>query len=121
MAHLSKFVGYYEALSTENAEPERGDILGGLAPPTTPLTLLPSEILISFIPLGLTDIGTNPDEVGNLNDGIAFNNGGDIGDTPLNVMSEFEVIDPKVDDVGPGGEGVACNAAAAAAAACCCC
>ena len=85
-------------LSTEKAEPDLGEILGGLAPPAAPLTSLKSEILILAPPLGLIDIGTKLDEVGNLNDGIAPSNG---GDTPLNGTSEFEFIDPKVDDVGP--------------------
>ena len=62
----------YELLSTENADIDLGEILGGLAPP---LTQLASEILLSLANLGLSDIGTNPDEVGNRN---ALNNGGEI-------------------------------------------
>ena len=62
----------YELLSTEKVDIDLGEILGGLAPPFTQLA---SEILLSLAYLGLTDIGTKPEEVGNRN---ALNNGGDI-------------------------------------------
>ena len=71
-------------LSTENAEIDRGEVLGGLAPP--PIQL-PSEILLSLAYFGLTDIGINPEVVGNLN---ALNNGGEICDPVLNVFSGFD-------------------------------
>ena len=66
-------------------------------------------------------MGTKPDEVGNLNEGIACNSGGEIDDAPLSLKSEFELRELKVDDAPPGGDMDACSAAAAAAAACCCC
>ena len=71
-------------LSTEKADIDRGEILGGLAPP--PIQL-PSEILLSLAYFGLTDIGTNPEEVGNLN---ALNNGGEICDPVFNEFSGFD-------------------------------
>ena len=91
-------------LSTEKADIDLGDVLGGLAPPPVAPLLLGSDIL-SFKHFGLIEIGTNPDEVGSRNEGIPLNKGGDDWDV----------------DGFPGGEAVACKAAAATAAACCCC
>ena len=106
----------YELLSTEKADIDRGEILGGLAPP---LAQFASEILPSLANFGLTVIGTNPEEVGSLN---ACNIGGDICEPLLNELSEFDVIDPteEADAVAPGDDAFPWIAAAAAAAACCC-
>ena len=119
--NIYRYVWCYELLSIENAEIDRGETLGGLAPPAGPLVILPSETLLSAAHLGLTEIGTNPDEVGNLKDDIELRRGGDIWDDPLGVLFEFELKDPNDNDEAPDGETVACSAAAAAAAACCCC
>ena len=64
-------------LSTENADIDLGDVLGGLAPPPVAPLLLGSDIL-SFKHFGLIEIGTNPDEVGSRNEGIPLNKGGDV-------------------------------------------
>ena len=106
----------YELLSTEKADIDRGDILGGLAPPFTQVA---SEILLSLANFGLTEIGTNPEEVGSLN---ALNIGGEICEPVRNELSEFDWIGltDAAEAVTPGDDTFPCSATAAAAAACCC-